>query len=101
MVVQRTKEVGIRKVLGATISNIIYLLSKEFTFLVIIAFLIAGPVAYYIMHKWLQNYSYRIHPGVSVFLAALVSSIIIAWITVGYRAIKAALANPVESLRTE
>jgi predicted permease len=101
MVVQRTKEVGIRKVLGATISNIIYLLSKEFTFLVIIAFLIAGPVAYYIMHKWLQNYSYRVHPGVSVFLAALVSSIIIAWITVGYRAIKAALANPVESLRTE
>jgi predicted permease len=101
MVVQRTKEVGIRKVLGATISNIIYLLSKEFTFLVIIAFVIAGPVAYYIMHKWLENYSYRIHPGVSVFLAALVSSIIIAWITVGHRAIKAALANPVKSLRSE
>jgi putative ABC transport system permease protein len=101
MVVQRTKEVGIRKVLGAGFGNIIYLLSKEFTALIIIAFLIAGPVAWYIMHKWLQNYTYRVEIGASIFLLAIISSIIIAWITVGHRAIKAAIANPVKSLRNE
>ena len=101
MAAQRTKEVGIRKVLGATAGNIVYLLSKEFSLLIIIAFVIAGPIAYYIMHKWLQNYTYRIELGFSIFLIAIVSSIVIAWITVGYRAIKAALANPVNSLRTE
>jgi len=101
MAVQRTKEVGIRKVLGATARNIVYLLSKEFSLLIIIAFVIAGPVAYYIMHKWLQNYTYRIPLGAGVFLLAIIGSMIIAWITVGYRAIKAAIANPVKSLRTE
>ncbi len=101
MALQRTKEMGIRKVLGANAGNIVYLLSKEFTLLIIIAFAIAGPLAYYIMHSWLQNYSYRINLGASVFMLAIVSSIIIAWITVGHRAIKAALANPVKSLRTE
>lgn len=101
MAVQRTKEMGIRKVLGANARNIVYLLSKEFTLLIIIAFVIAGPIAYYIMHGWLQNYTYRINLGVSVFILAIVSSMIIAWITVGHRAIKAAIANPVKSLRTE
>jgi len=101
MAVQRTKEVGIRKVLGATARNIVYLLSKEFSLLIIIAFVIAGPVAYYILHKWLQNYTYRIPLGVGVFLMAIIGSMIIAWITVGHRAIKAAIANPVKSLRTE
>jgi ABC-type antimicrobial peptide transport system permease subunit len=101
MAVQRTKEVGIRKVLGATAQHIVYLLSKEFTLLIIIAFIISAPVAYYIMHKWLQNYTYRIPLTASIFLLAIVSSIIIAWITVGQRAIKAAFANPVKSLRTE
>jgi putative ABC transport system permease protein len=101
MAVQRTKEVGIRKVLGATAQHIVYLLSKEFTLLIIIAFIISAPVAYYIMHKWLQNYTYRIPLTASIFLLAIVSSIIIAWITVGQRAIKAAIANPVKSLRTE
>ena len=101
MAVQRTKEVGIRKVLGASARNIVYLLSKEFTLLIIIAFLISAPIAYYIMHKWLQNYSYRIELGVPIFLLAITGSIIIAWLTVGHRAIKAAVANPVKSLRTE
>jgi putative ABC transport system permease protein len=101
MAVQRTKEVGIRKVLGASVQNIVYLLSKEFTLLIIIAFVISAPVAYYIMHKWLQNYTYRIELGAFIFLLAIISSLIIAWITVGQRAIKAALANPVKSLRTE
>jgi len=101
MAVQRTKEVGIRKVLGASARNIVYLLSKEFSLLIIIAFAIAGPIAYYIMHKWLQNYSYRISLGAGVFIIAIAGSIIIAWITVGHRAIKAAFSNPVKSLRTE
>ena len=101
MAAQRTKEVGIRKVLGASARNIVYLLSKEFTLLIIIAFVISAPVAYYIMHQWLQNYTYRIPLGASIFVLAIVSSVIIAWITVGHRAIKAALANPVNSLRAE
>ena len=101
MAVQRTKEMGIRKVLGASARSIVYLLSKEFTVLIIIAFVIAAPVAWFIMNKWLQNYTYRIPLGVSVFVLAIISSVIIAWITVGYRAIKTARANPVESLRSE
>jgi len=101
MAVQRTKEVGIRKVLGASAAHIVYLMSKEFTLLIIVAFVIAAPIAYYIMHKWLQNYSYRISLGASIFLLAMASSTVIAWITAGQRAIKAAIANPVKSLRME
>jgi putative ABC transport system permease protein len=101
MAVQRTKEVGIRKVLGASVGNIIYLLSREFTLLIIVAFAIAAPVAYYFMQQWLQSYSFRIQPGVGIFLLAIVMSIIISWITVGYRAIQAAMSNPVKSLKTE
>jgi putative ABC transport system permease protein len=101
MAVQRTKEVGIRKVLGATARSIIYLLSKEFTVLIIVAFVISAPIAYYIMHQWLQNYTYRIPLSPAIFLLAIISSIVIAWIIVSYRAIKSATANPVKSLRTE
>jgi len=101
MAVQRTKEVGIRKVLGASVGRIVYLFSKEFTLLIAIAFLIAGPVAYYIMREWLQNFTFRIKLGAGIFMLAIVVSILIAWLTVGYRAVKAALANPVKSLRTE
>jgi putative ABC transport system permease protein len=101
MAVQRTKEMGIRKVLGASARNIVYLLSKEFTLLILIAFILAAPLAYYIMHGWLMNYHYRIQLGASIFLLAISGSVIIAWITVGHRAIQAALANPVKSLRTE
>ena len=101
MAVQRTKEVGIRKVLGASVRNIIYLLSKEFTLLIILAFIIAAPIAYYIMYEWLKNYSYRIPLSASIFLLAIGSSILIAWITVAHRAISAAIANPITSLRSE
>jgi putative ABC transport system permease protein len=101
MALQRTKEVGIRKVLGASVINIIYLLFKEFTVLIGLAFLIATPLAYYFMHQWLQKFAYRINIGVGIFLLTILISEIIAWLTVGYQAIKAAVANPVESLRRE
>lgn len=101
MAAQRTKEVGVRKVLGASVTSIVYLFSKEFTILIIIAFVISVPVAYYMMSNWLTNFAFRIDIGVSVFIIAVISSIIIAWITVGYKSVKAALANPVKSLRTE
>lgn len=98
---QRTKEVGIRKVLGASTPGIVYLLSKEFLLLIALAFVIATPVAYYFMHGWLENYTYRIQPGTSIFVLTFIGCIAIGWITVGHRAIKAARANPVKSLRTE
>jgi ABC-type antimicrobial peptide transport system permease subunit len=101
MAIQRKKEIGIRKVLGAPVRDIVILLSKEFTMLVIIAFLIAAPLAWYFMHQWLQAYTYHIMIGIWFFAATIVASIVIAWLTVGYTAIKAALANPVKSLRTE
>jgi putative ABC transport system permease protein len=101
MAVQRTKEVGIRKVLGASTGNIVYLFSKEFTLLVIIAFAIAAPVAWYMMSNWLENFVFRIDIGAGVFVLAIFSSMLIAWLTVGYKALKAAMANPVKSLRTE
>jgi len=101
MAVQKTKEVGIRKVLGASVGNIVYLFSKEFTILISIAFLIAAPLAYFMMNSWLQDFVYRIELGVGVFIIAVMISVIIAWATVGYKAVKAAIANPVKSLRTE
>jgi ABC-type antimicrobial peptide transport system permease subunit len=101
MVVQKTKEVGIRKVLGATISNLLQLFSKEFTVLIIVSCFIAIPVAWYMMHTWLNNFVYRIPLNAWFFLAAIVGSVLIAWVTVGYKAIKAALANPVKALRSE
>jgi ABC-type antimicrobial peptide transport system permease subunit len=101
MVVQKTKEVGIRKVLGASVQSILYLFSKEFTILIAIAFILAAPAAWYIMNTWLKNFVYRIEIGIWVFIIAIVASVLIAWITVGYKAFRAAVANPVKSLRTE
>ena len=101
MIVQRTKEMGIRKVLGASVANIIYLFSREFTMLIGAAFLIAAPAAYYLMNGWLNNFAFRIHPGVGLFIMTIAGSILIAWFTVGFKAIKAAVANPVKAIRYE
>jgi putative ABC transport system permease protein len=101
MAVQRIKEVGIRKVLGATSANIVYLFSKEFIILIAIAFLIATPLAWYFMNKWLQNYAYRISISWWLFAAGGFAAMIIALATISFQAIKAAIANPVKSLRTE
>ena len=101
MVSQRTKEIGVRKVLGASVPNIIYLFSKEFTTLLLVAFVIAGPTAYYLMHGWLARYPYRIDLGAGMFVQALTASVLVAWLTVGFQSIKAALMDPVKSLRSE
>jgi putative ABC transport system permease protein len=98
---RRTKEIGIRKVLGASVTGITTLLSKDFLQLVTIACLIAFPIAWWIMHNWLQNYEYRIDISWWVFLAAGVTAILIALMTISFQSIKAAIANPVKSLRTE
>jgi len=98
---QRTKEVGVRKVLGASLSDIIFLFSKEFVLLIAVAFLIAAPIAYFIMHNWLQSFAYQVTIGPNIFVIAIFSSIVIAACTIAYQAVKAAIANPVKSLRTE
>ncbi|PWT95224.1 MAG: hypothetical protein C5B52_18285 [Bacteroidetes bacterium] len=98
---QRTKEIGVRKVLGASIGNIVLLLSKDFIRLVLIAFIIASPVAWFIMHNWLQDFAYRINISWWVFAASGTLAVIIALATISFQAIKAALSNPVKSLRTE
>ncbi len=101
MAEQRTKEIGIRKVLGASVPNLFFLLSKNFVMLAGIANLIAWPVAYFVMSGWLQNYAYRTSLNVAIFFAAAVLAIAIVLVTVSYQAIKAAVANPVEALRYE
>lgn len=101
MAESRTKEVGVRKVLGASVVNVTMLLSKEFLRLVVVSFVIASPIAWYAMNKWLDNYSYRIGIEWWVFALAGLLAIIIALLTVSYQAIRAAIANPVKSLRTE
>jgi putative ABC transport system permease protein len=101
MAVQRIKEVGIRKVLGASAGHIVYLFSKEFILLIGIAFAIAAPIAWYFMNKWLQDYPYRIEISWWIFLIGGLSSVLIALVTVSFQAIRAAVTNPVQSLRTE
>ncbi|HEX8020116.1 ABC transporter permease [Mucilaginibacter sp.] len=101
VVLRRKKEIGIRKVLGASVTNITALLSKEFLILVFIAFVIASPVAYYFMNKWLQGFAYRINIQWWVIAGAGGAAIVIAFITISFQSIKAALANPVKSLRSE
>ncbi len=101
MVAQKTKEIGIRKVLGGNVSHILWLFGKEFTRLILIAFAIAVPIGAWIMHNWLQNFKYRIDMGIWTFVFALSATLLAVLLTISYQVTKAAVANPVKSLRTE
>ncbi|WKN43660.1 FtsX-like permease family protein [Tunicatimonas pelagia] len=98
---QRVKEIGIRKVLGATVQHIVYLFTKDFIFLVVIAFVVAAPIGYYFMQQWLADFTYKIDLSWWMFAVAALAGLLIAGITVSFQSIRAALANPVDSLRNE
>lgn len=101
MIVRRTKEIGVRKVLGASGSSIVLLVNREFTKLVVISFVIAVPIAWYAASQWLQDFAYRIEPGIWTFLLAGLMALAIAWLTVSYQSFRATRVNPVDSLRSE
>jgi putative ABC transport system permease protein len=98
---ERTKEIGVRKVLGASSTNILFLLSKEFAKWVLVANVIAWPVAYFVMNKWLQNFAYQTGVGLWPFILSAILALLIALFTVSYQSIKAAITDPVECLRYE
>jgi putative ABC transport system permease protein len=98
---QRVKEIGVRKVLGASVPDLVSLLTKDFIMLVLLSIAIAVPLAWLGIHKWLQDFAYRIHIGWTAFIIAGLAAILIALVTVSFQAIKAAIANPAKSLRTE
>lgn len=98
----RTKEIGVRKVLGSSVAGVVVLLSKDFTKMILLAFVMAVPLAWYVMETWwLQNFAYRITISLWIIFASGVAALLIAWITVSYQSIKAAIQNPVRSLRSE
>jgi putative ABC transport system permease protein len=98
---RKTKEIGIRKVVGASVQSIVGMLSKEYVRLIIISFVIAVPVGYYMMDKWLQSFAYKINPGVTVFLISGVLAFSIAWLTISFESFRAAKRNPVDTLRNQ
>jgi putative ABC transport system permease protein len=101
MAERRIKEIGIRKVLGASVNKIVAMLSKDFIVLVLIAFVLSVPISYYAMSKWLENFAFRTEIGITLFILSGSIAIAIAWLTVGFESIRAAIGNPVDSLRNE
>jgi hypothetical protein len=101
MTEQRTREIGVRKVLGASVFHVVYLLSTGFTKLIVIAIVIAIPLAWFATHQWLDSFAYRADVGWAIFLISALAALAIAWLTVSYESIKAAIVNPIKSLRTE
>lgn len=101
MASKRAKEIDIRKAIGASVPNIVALLSKDFLKLVILGFVLAIPIAWYAMNQWLADFAYRIEIGPGIFVLAGTVSLVIAFLTVSWQSIKAALANPVDSLKSE
>ncbi|HVI46029.1 MAG TPA: ABC transporter permease [Chitinophaga sp.] len=101
MAVQKTREIGVRKVLGANVSHILWLFGKEFSQLLLIAFVIAAPIAWYVMYRYLQDFKYHIQIDGKIFAASILCSFIVAALTVSYHAVRAALSNPIKNLRTE
>ncbi len=101
MAEQRTKEIGVRKVLGASVYQILWLLGRDFGLLIVIAFGVAAPIGYLVMNKWMEDYAYKVEIGPTILLLSILSSFLVAITTVGYRALRAATANPVDSLKCE
>ena len=101
MAEQRTKEIGVRKALGASVQNIIQLLSRHFLWLLLIGNIVAWPVGYFVMNKWLENFAFHIDIGIGVFLVTGFVALVLVVISVGGQALRASLANPVDSLRYE
>lgn len=101
MAENRIKEIGIRKVLGASVTGIVTLLSRDFLVLVSVSFAIASPIAWWLMNKWLQNYPLHVHINYWIFILTGLGSLLIAFITVGFQALKAAMINPIKNLRSE
>ena len=98
---QKTKEIGVRKALGASVESIIFLFSKEYVKLIFIGFLLASPAVWFLMNKWLENFAYKISIGPLVFITGLALTLLVAILTVGYKSFRAAIVNPIKSLRYE
>jgi ABC-type antimicrobial peptide transport system permease subunit len=101
MASQKTKEIGVRKVLGASLGSILGIFGKEIALLIVIAFALAAPLGWYVMHAWLQDYEYRIPIGADIMTIAILITFVVAAVTAGYESLKAALNDPVKSLRSE
>jgi predicted lysophospholipase L1 biosynthesis ABC-type transport system permease subunit len=101
MAVQKTKEIGVRKVLGASVTSIVILFFNQFIWLIVGAFFIAAPLAWFFMDKWLQEFAYHVNIGTPIFLVSIIATVIIAALTISFQSVKAALMDPVKSLKSE